>query len=146
MLWLLNLSNIVAFSALMLMGSRNGIWPVKNWLVGCWCGYLSGSRCRLAFGPADAIALTVSCFSKIQIGFTFLVPAHPCGPGQRAVKRVCVWLQRYFFVVTDDDRRWQFESITLHRNVLLQVLFGVAECYWLNLAVVSVGLWKLDTC
>ena len=51
-----------------------------------------------------------------------------------------------FFVVTDDGRRWQFESITLHRNVLLPVLFGVAERYWLNLAVVSVGLWKLDTC
>jgi len=33
---------------------------------------------------------TVSCFSKIQIGFTFLVPAHPGGPGKRAVKRVCV--------------------------------------------------------
>ena len=33
---------------------------------------------------------TVSCFSKIQIGFTFLVPAHPGSPGQRAVKRVCV--------------------------------------------------------
>ena len=27
--------------------------------------------------------LTVSCFSKIQIGFTFLVPAHPGSPGQR---------------------------------------------------------------
>ena len=26
----------------------------------------------------------------IQIGFTFLVPAHPGSPGQRAVKRVCV--------------------------------------------------------
>ena len=36
------------------------------------------------------VPLTVSCFSKIQIGFTFLVPAHPCSPGQRAVKRVCV--------------------------------------------------------
>jgi len=38
--------------------------------------------------------LTVSCFSKIQIGFTFLVPAHPGNPGQRAVKRarVCVCL------------------------------------------------------
>ena len=23
------------------------------------------------------VPLTVSCFSKIQIGFTFLVPAHP---------------------------------------------------------------------
>jgi len=41
-------------------------------------------------GPADATALTVSCFSKIQIGFTFLVLAHPGSPGQRAVKRVCV--------------------------------------------------------
>jgi len=36
------------------------------------------------------LPLTVSCFSKIQIGFTFLVPAHLGSPGQRAVKRVCV--------------------------------------------------------
>ena len=32
----------------------------------------------------------VSCFSKIQIGFTFLVQAHPGSPGKRAVKRACV--------------------------------------------------------
>ena len=37
------------------------------------------------------LPLTVSCFSKIQIGFIFLVPAHPGSPGQRAVKGVCVW-------------------------------------------------------
>ena len=36
------------------------------------------------------LPLMVSCFSKIQIGFAFLVPAHPGSPGQRAVKRVCV--------------------------------------------------------
>ena len=36
------------------------------------------------------LPLTVSCFSKIQIGFAFLVPAHPGSPGQRAVKQVCV--------------------------------------------------------
>jgi len=36
------------------------------------------------------LLLTVSCFSKIQIGFTFLVLAHPGSPGKRAVKRVCV--------------------------------------------------------
>jgi len=36
------------------------------------------------------LPLTVSCFSKIQIGFTFLVPAHPGSPGKRAIKRVCV--------------------------------------------------------
>jgi len=34
--------------------------------------------------------LTVSCFNKIQIGFTFLVPAYPNSPGERAVKRLCV--------------------------------------------------------
>ena len=36
------------------------------------------------------LPLTVSCFSKIQIGFDFLVPAHLGSPGKRAVKRVCV--------------------------------------------------------
>jgi len=36
------------------------------------------------------LPITVSCFSKIQIGCTLLVPAHPVNPRQRAVKRVCV--------------------------------------------------------
>ena len=38
------------------LGGRKGIRPVKNWVVGCWHGYLSGARCRLAYGPADATA------------------------------------------------------------------------------------------
>jgi len=41
------------------------------------------------------LPLTVSCFSKIQIDFTYLVPAHPGSPFKRAVKWecvcVCVW-------------------------------------------------------
>jgi len=36
------------------------------------------------------LPLTVSRFSKIQIGFTFLVPAHPGSPEQRANKHACV--------------------------------------------------------
>jgi len=36
-----------------------------------------------------SLQLTVSCFSEIQIAFTFLVLAHLGGPGQRAVKWVC---------------------------------------------------------
>ena len=40
------------------LGGRKGIRPVKNWLVGCWCGCLSGARCRLfAYGPADATSI-----------------------------------------------------------------------------------------
>jgi len=36
------------------------------------------------------LPLAVSCFSKIQTGFTFLVPAHSGSPGQRAIKQACV--------------------------------------------------------
>ena len=37
------------------------------------------------------LPLTVSCSSKSQSGFTFLVPAYPGYPGQEAVK----WLLDY---------------------------------------------------
>jgi len=36
---------------------RKGIHPVNNWVVGCWHGCLSGARCRLAYGPAEATAI-----------------------------------------------------------------------------------------
>jgi len=36
------------------------------------------------------LPLTVSCFRKIQVGFAFLVPAHPGRTGQRAIK--CVYV------------------------------------------------------
>ena len=47
------------------------------------------------------LPLTVSCFSKMQIGFTFLVPAHLGSPGQRVVKRVLLLLLLlfYFFIL-----------------------------------------------
>jgi len=45
------------------------------------------------------LPLTVSCFSKIQIGFAFLVPAHLGSRRQRAVKRVCVCSANYLFKV-----------------------------------------------
>jgi len=49
------------------------------------------------------LPLAVSCFSKIQIGFTFLVPAHLGSPGQRAVKRVCVCVCVYC-IFSGEDR------------------------------------------
>ena len=45
------------------------------------------------------LPLTVSCFSKIQIGFTFLVTAHPVSPRQTAVKRVCVLLALIIIII-----------------------------------------------
>jgi len=51
------------------------------------------------------LPLTVSCFSKTQVGFTFLVPAHPGSPGQRAVKRVCVCVLLANQIVLCDGRK-----------------------------------------
>ena len=73
------------------LGGRKGIRPVKKlWVVGCWRGCVSGARLDLHMAQLMPLPLTLSCFSKIQIGFTFLVPAHLGSPRQRAVKRACV--------------------------------------------------------
>ena len=45
---------------------------------------------HLHMAQLKPLPLTVSCFSKIQIGFTFLVLAHPGSPRQRA-GCVCVF-------------------------------------------------------
>ena len=49
------------------------------------------------------LPLTDSCFSKIQIGFTFLVPAHLGSPRQKAVERVCVCLEFIMYILCHCD-------------------------------------------
>ena len=76
-----------AFTALNCwLGGRKGIRPVKTE----WWGAASAGMVMCLEWGADLhtaqlmpLPLTVSCFSKIQIGFTFLVPAHPGSPGKK---------------------------------------------------------------
>jgi len=65
------------------------------------------------------VPLTVSCFSKIQIGFTFLVPAHPGSPGKRAIKRVCVCVCNSLIDLLDvvDSIMWIFYSLPSIRQL-----------------------------
>jgi len=72
------------------LGDRKGIRPVKTewWGAGVVICLERGANLRTA--QLMPLPLAVSCFGKIQIGFTFLVPAHPGSPGKRAVKCVCV--------------------------------------------------------
>jgi len=47
----------IAFSALtLLIGRQEGHPACKKMSGGCWRGYLSGRRCKLAYGPADVTA------------------------------------------------------------------------------------------
>ena len=49
-----------------------------------------GQGADLHMAQLMPLLLTVSSFNKIQIGFSFLVLAHPGSPGQRAFKQACV--------------------------------------------------------
>ena len=81
-----------AFSALTLLVGRQEGHPACKKLE--WRGagvVICLERCAdLHMAQLMPLPLTVSCFNKIQIGFTFPVLAHPGSPGQRAIKRVCV--------------------------------------------------------
>ena len=95
----------LAFSALTLLVGRQEGHPACKKLR-CWHGYLSGARCRLAHAQLMPLPLTISRSSKIQIGFTFLVPAHLGSPGQRAVKRACVSVVDRPYCVARCDHQW----------------------------------------
>ena len=82
----------VPFSALTLLVGRQEGHPackkIEWWDAGVVICLEQGADLHLA--QLMPLPLTVSCFSKIQIGSTFLVPAHLGSPGKRAVKWMCV--------------------------------------------------------
>jgi len=75
------------------------------------------------------LPFTVSCFSKIQIGLTFLVPAHPCGPGQRGYTGVCLSVLSYFMMSSKDH---SCSEIAYHVSVSVYLdnvfEFDIAHC------------------
>ena len=85
--------HVIAFSALtLLVGRQEGRLACRKtewWGAGMVICLERGADLHMS--QLMPLPLTVCCFSKIQIGFTFLVPAHLGSPGQRAVKRVCVY-------------------------------------------------------
>jgi len=91
MLHNLSHSNLPAFfSALTLLVGRQEGPACKKLCWGAGVVICLEWRADLHMAQLMPLPLTVSRFSKIQIGFTFLVPAHLGSPGQRDVKWVCV--------------------------------------------------------
>ena len=82
----------MSFSALMLLVGRQEGHPACKKLSKLGAGVVicleRGADLHMA--QLMPLPLTVSCFSKIQIDFTFLVPADLGGPGKRVVQPVCV--------------------------------------------------------
>ena len=83
---------VIVFSALtLLVGQQEGHPACKKtqwWGAGMVICVERGADLHMA--QLMPLPLTVSCFSKIQVRFTFLVPAHLGSPRQTAIKRVCL--------------------------------------------------------
>ena len=95
------------------LGGRKGIRPVKKtdwWGAGVVICLEWGADLHMA--QLTPLPLTVSCFSKIPIGFTFLVLAQLGSPGQRVVPEkgplnVCVCVSRMTkHVVCSECKNW----------------------------------------
>jgi len=102
-----------AFSALMLLvGRQEGHLACKKtewWGAGMVVCLERGADLHMV--QLMLLPLTVSCISKIQIGFTILVLAYPGSPGQRAIKWVCVVyyfssMFSYLVLVGKDTDSW----------------------------------------
>ena len=95
-----------AFSALtLLVGRQEGHPACKKtewWGAGMVICLERGADLHMA--QLMPLPLTVSCSNKIQIGFTFLVPAHLGSPGKRAIKRVCVCVYLVTCLFHDYDK------------------------------------------
>jgi len=94
------------------LGGRKGIRPVKKlewWGAGVVICLERDADLHMA--QLMPLPLTVSCFSKIQIGFSFLVPAHLARPGKGPLNgcvcggrkinvtkspKKCIFLEKYF--------------------------------------------------
>ena len=69
-------------------GRVSGLWKTEWWGAGMVICLERGTDLHMV--QLMPLPLAVSCISKIQISFTFLVPAHPGSAGQRATKWACV--------------------------------------------------------
>ena len=122
-----------AFSALILLvGQQEGHSAFKKLSGGCWYGYLSGAKCRLTYGPADATAthcLFASVKSRLVLPLWYWLTRVPGSPGKIAVKWVCVCVRACVRVcsysskpaaVTCSSRMGQTDRLTdaqqLHRS------------------------------
>ena len=116
--------NDTAFSALtLLVGWQEGHPACKRtewWDAGVVICLERGADLHVAW--LMLLPLTIYCFSKIQIGFTFLVPAHLGSPRKTAVKRVCV-------CVSDADNGREQHRSAICMTIVVLVFFVVYKLH-----------------
>jgi len=111
---------VIAFSAalMLLVGRQEGHPACKKTVQWCAGVVICLERgADLHTTQLMPLPLNVSCSSKIQIGFTFLVPAHLGSPGKGMLNRlcvcVCVWLLNYVALADVCHIKFKRASLTV---------------------------------
>jgi len=97
---------------MLLVGWQEGHPASKKLSGGLLAWFSVWSEVQTCIMPSYCHCHSLSCYSKIQIGFTFLVPAHPGSPGKRAIKRVFVCVYN----------EW--------KEIIIFCIKGVMICQW----------------
>jgi len=138
------LSAVWLLCALTLLGGRKDIQPVKNWVVGCWRGYLSGARCRLAYGPANASAThslsLLSVKSRLVLSFWYrltqlVLDEWPLNGRARACVRVCIG---------DCVHVTFFKNQKHLRGFLKTRTLAFLEIWWVTAAIAVLEIMSFD--
>jgi len=90
-----------------------GILHVNIWVVGCWCGYLSGARCRFAYGSSDATVTHCLLLQENPDWFWYRLTRVIWDKVQRAIKWMYVLWQLflYFSIYTVHIKQVYFAHI-----------------------------------
>jgi len=106
-----------AFSAFTLLVARQEGHPACKKQSGGVLAWLSvWSKVQTCIAQLMSLPLTVSCFSKIQIGFTFLVLIHLGSPGKRAVKWVGELVASFFWNTMSLKPMTSVETVKSHSS------------------------------
>jgi len=102
------------------------------------------------------LPLTVSCFSKIHIGVTFLVQAYLGSPGKRAVKRVCVCDYYAMLLVSFTTSEFKIFALANRRSVSIVWFYNFLTTFcsssrlvlpfWYRLTQVVPDIGPLNVC
>jgi len=126
------------------LGGRNGIWPVKTEWWDAGVVICLGQGADLHMAQMMPLPLTVFCFSKIQIDFAFLVLAHTCNPGQRAIKHVLLLL--LFKMSTNCSNRQLKSVVKWYDSLISEFLWQMISYIWqTSLQLSGIGhLWHIS--
>jgi len=129
------------------LGGWKGIWPVKKLSAGMVICMLYADLHTVQLIP---LPLTVSCFSEVQIGFTFLVPDYPGSPGKRLLNgcvSACVLGRASQFAIRIDSIRYanQFYSLCESIRFVKKSAFRFTSCHAVFLAYLKAILCITST-